>query len=782
MRVGELTPPLRDPGPVWYSLEVRHYSVSPGRSLSFPLPSGGNDVTAELDNFDSRQRIAMSVDTYAVCPCGNGKKIKFCLKCKDSVGELDRVLKMVDGGQVVPALDRLAAILQEYPNAAWALAIRGRLLLDLREYESLSDNADRFIRLQPSNPLALTQRAAAQLVQNDVSAATESLLEALTESGRDVDTFVLDVAAALAMALAQQGHYLTARVYASLVLFATDYEGNQPAGAILRQLNSSPTVNHLLKDDPAKIARPADVDWAERYDEAAALLRSNKVVLAQSKFESLQRSLSGEPAVLSGLLTCAVWRGDADAQSRLLKKLAECESLDFEQRVRLRALSALVVPREPELAVETFDLRADLDNPDEVEMALTADSRIIALPPELLGSIPVDENDVPPKAGFQILDRDKPESTDQLPPVGEVPEGIGMIFLFGRQTDRAARIEVNDVRPSNLEGVRDRIGDVIGGAEKLEQQGGESLPLFSAAHPQIALLRYQAKPSESDLLQRELVAQRMPNAIVDAPLPILSGKTLRELAADATKLLERTAVIRVIENYDAIAAKGSEILSEARRLAGLDALPPLTPTAEEVETVSNADLNRVDPTGLDASALLYLLQRAQQISATPAIRRFSDLLVAAEVTDEQRPAKMLAYVARVNAAEGSEAALERLEEAKSFAEANGLSIANLLLSEVSLRLQAGDADGFQVAIQQLSTRHGNDPEIMAQLQQMLMAYGLISPDGTPRRAGPTPPAGQGSPLSAPPQQASGGLWTPDSGAPPQKPAEGGGKLWVPGMD
>ena len=67
----------------------------------------------------------MTVDTYAVCPCGNGKKIKFC-KCKDSVGELDSVLQMVEGGQVVPALDRLSNILQENPDAAWALAIRGR--------------------------------------------------------------------------------------------------------------------------------------------------------------------------------------------------------------------------------------------------------------------------------------------------------------------------------------------------------------------------------------------------------------------------------------------------------------------------------------------------------------------------------------------------------------------------------------------------------------------------------------------------------------------------------
>ena len=119
---------------------------------------------------------------------------------------------MVNGGQVVPALDRLSEVLETHPDAAWALAIRGRLLLDLREYETLKENADRFIRLQPSNPLALTQRAAANLFRGQVEPATESMLAALTESGRDVDAFVLDVSSALSYMLAQRGVFLTSRV------------------------------------------------------------------------------------------------------------------------------------------------------------------------------------------------------------------------------------------------------------------------------------------------------------------------------------------------------------------------------------------------------------------------------------------------------------------------------------------------------------------------------------------------------------------------------------------
>ena len=38
--------------------------------------------------------------------------------------EMDRVVSMVNGGQVVPALDRLSEILETHPDAAWALAVR----------------------------------------------------------------------------------------------------------------------------------------------------------------------------------------------------------------------------------------------------------------------------------------------------------------------------------------------------------------------------------------------------------------------------------------------------------------------------------------------------------------------------------------------------------------------------------------------------------------------------------------------------------------------------------
>ena len=720
----------------------------------------------------------MSVDTYAICPCGSGKKIKFC-KCKDSLGEMDKVLKMVEGGQMVPALDRLSNILQQHPDAAWALAVRGRLLISLREYDSLAENAERFIRLQPSNPLALTQRSASQLFAGEIQAATGSLLEALTESGRDVDAFVLDVSSILSVALAQSGVVMTARNYATLSLMA-DYEDGAPSAAdVLKQINGSPNVNHLLKSVNEPIERPADVEWGERFDEALGLLRSNQILLAQSKLDSLQRVAPLQPAILSGLLTCAIWSGDAQAQSDLLKKLSSCESLDFAQRCRFLAQSVLVDVKESEMHIPTFQLNAKIEKADEAEMAMTAHARVVALPADMATQMRTSEDEVPPKAVFQIIDRDKPESLDELPPVEEVPEAIATVLLFGKQTDRDARIEAMNVFEHDVEACKKAIQDAIGDVT-LESEKTEPLPFLVASQPQPAMLRFKAKPADAEVLQHELMQQRLAKQLTSLKLPMLGDRSLVEVADDESLLLQRTAVAKIIENYDAITSRSANVVSEVYELAKLEQAGEIILGEEQTETVANEDLNRVNPEALSPESLMYLLQRASHISARPALRRFAEALISAELTDDQKPVRMLAYNAMISASHSTGEALEWIDKAKAYAQENGAETAELLLNELPLRLQAGDAEGFQSTIQSITTRYGNHPEVMAQLQRILMSLGLIRPDGSPvsQPAAPGPGAAM-DPAGATP--AGDGIWTPDS-APAPKSAEGGSKLWVPGMD
>ena len=67
----------------------------------------------------------MAIDTYAPCPGGTGKKIKFC--CSDLVGELDQLDRLIDWDQITAALDQVSRLQEKHPGRACLMATRTKL-------------------------------------------------------------------------------------------------------------------------------------------------------------------------------------------------------------------------------------------------------------------------------------------------------------------------------------------------------------------------------------------------------------------------------------------------------------------------------------------------------------------------------------------------------------------------------------------------------------------------------------------------------------------------------
>lgn len=714
----------------------------------------------------------MAVDQYALCPCGSGKKIKFC-KCYDSIGELDKVLKMVSGGQVVAALDRLNQVLAEHPSAAWPLAIKGRLLINLNELDALEENADRFIRLQPSNPLALAQKAASQVFKHRFSEAAHSLLEALAESGRSVDAFLLEIGSVLSMALAQEGHMLSSRLYATLALSTQEAENASMAQSVLGELNQARGLNLLIKSLPQPIDRPDEVSWGERYDEANALLRSNQILAAEAKFEALDRQFPEQPAILSGLLSCALWRADGDAQTRLLRKLSAALQDDPERSARMLALSMLVEPGQPQLSVAADEFVYEIGDADTAVMTLTSQRTTPAVPVEALRDLVDNEDEVPPRAGFQVLDR---EPTEGATDVETLPRVLATVLVFGRQTDRAARLEIRDALQDDHALVLGQLGDLVSG-EPVERRS-HSLPLVVMANPRLPVSQLQINRDEALKLRDELFRRQFASSILAARVPASGGEPISSLANDPATLTTRTAIVRVLQGYDGLQIEAADLIAEIGAKLGVPELPTLVPQDDdELERLTAFDLASVDPSQLDLDALFYLFQRATQVSSTLASRRAAERLIETETTDEESKAMVSrAYQSLIQTSSSPEAALEVAEKAKAWAESANVSDAPFLLSELHRHLEMGNVRGFENTIQTIYTKHQNDTNVMMYLQQILIELGLLNPDGSPRQGpgrgpaggairGGRPSAAQESPLAI----------EPSSGST-------GSKLWLPGMD
>ncbi len=720
----------------------------------------------------------MTIDPYALCPCGNGKKIKFC-KCKDSLPELDRVMTMIEGRQIVPALDRLNQVLSEHPDAAWALAIKGRLMIDLREYDSLAENSERFVRLQPSNPLALAQRGAAELFRQNFSAATLSLLEALTESGRSVDSFVLDIASLLAYSLASSGSYLTARSYVQLPLTAQGYDGNQTATMVYQELNSSTEINQLFKTVPQIIPREANVPWAERFDEAIGLLQTNQVLLAESKLQSLARTVPREPCVLTGQLTCAIWRGDIAEQAACLRRLSECESLSHDERVKYLALCWLVEPNQPMISVESTGWSADIADVEQAEMAMRADSSFAAIDPQMLAEMVDESVEIRPRSGFQVIDRPMPEP-GTIPTVDTMPRCKAVVFVFGKQTDRAARIEIIHLRKPDHDAVKQTITSALGELTWVEVMT-HKISLVEAIAPVPVMLDVKLDRKAMLDVQGDVLTMEMRSSLLSMPLKCFGDRGLTDAASDSSTLVARAAYVRVIEGYEAIASQIPGLIAELYAAANVTALPTLKPkTVEELRVYEPIDLGRVDVSELDAEGLIFAFQQAKFYGVDSAIALVSRRLLEIDLEPSLYEARMMAYMALIERAENPDEALTLINKGKAFASVHKLDQASLRILELTQRLMSGDSVAFTETLRGIAADYNDRPEVMARVQRLLISVGIMRPDGTLRDR----PAGAGAADNRAAPAGGSGLWTPggDSPAPAGAAASGGSKLWVPGMD
>lgn len=724
----------------------------------------------------------MAVDHYALCPCGSGKKIKFC-KCASSIDAVEKVMKMVEGGQMVAALDRLKHVLQEHPDAAWALAIKGRLLISLGEYDSVAENADRFMRLQPSNPLALAQKAAAEIFRDHTREGAQFLLQALGESGQSVDSFLLEISAVLALSLMSGQNYLSARLYATLPLSNAGYEDVELPQRILYELNHAPSVNMLLKTMPVPIPRPAETSWAERYDEANALLRSNQVLLAESKFEGLNRQYAGEPAILSGLLTCAIWRADMEAQGRLLKQLGNAlAEADPEQAARLLAMGNLIDVENAELATSEAVLEVELENAEEATLALSANSQFRPIPAEAVRPTDPNQDSVPPRAAFAMLDKAAPDKEVPLS-ADNLPRLFSVVLVFGKQTTRPARLELPGVVARDRQPVESLLQDVLGGSVAIREVKQRKLPPQFHASPRIdpqVLQERGTAPGEIESIVGDLVVRNFRTL----QLPAFGDRPLESVVDDPQTLTARTALVRMYQGHASYLPHFEPEMRPLSEAAGIEPLPKLTPrTDEELESLGAFDLAFVDPSQLNPDGLEYLLQRGFQVNSPIRIRT-AECIVAKDSSEfEEKDVILSAYLTLIGGADDPRQGQQHCEAAKSWCRANNVSNGNVLLSECQMHLRFGDAAGFERCVQEVMRDHSQDVELMSRLQQMLVQIGLINPDGSPRQgppaaaqapAGPELFTGEG-PAAAPLADAS-------PSPPPADSGRGGSKLWLPGMD
>lgn len=726
----------------------------------------------------------MAIDTYAPCPGGTGKKIKFC--CADLVGDLEQLDRLVSGDQIAAALDQVKRLDERHPGRACLLATRTKLELSSKRFAEAAESSRRFLEAFPENPLALGHAAITEAVGGRIQEAAtlfDKAREAASATGgdgRDATPELVRIAATLVQAAAQTGHVGFAQ---GLVDWLGDRSlGSDEERRMLAAIVGASGVPPALRTKVALEAAPADESWRPDFDVALGHARAWRLAKALTGFRSLKGVAASSPQLFTNIAAiCEMLARPVEASEAWLT-LAKLSDTPPDSRVeavgRAMALETEANPdRSPMIRFSSRIAPLVVPGGEEGTTALELLEDKLRHDPQCESAVVdrsawVSRNAAPPRSAWRVYDAADPARL------------LASLLLFGRQTDREPEAVLQGLEP-----------DVAAAAPAIERLVGCTFTAAgdAAAMPGVTptnwLLGSQFRmaipptpaapptadgPALFDTLmdrQRAAVWQRFAAVWPETPLPELLGKTPRQAVAEVEG---RLRVEAILTEGEATSRQGEAAAAWAamRTSLGLP-VPGRLESTEPLGEVPPLQWHRLDMARLPLDQLRGLLVTAADAGFELAAGRAAEAL--ADRADATPADRWEALSLLVERAESSIRKLGIIDQLRGIARELKVSEGMLDVAELRVRMQRGDEAEATRLLQRLQRDHGRDRQVLQALAEVLMEAGVDLGAMAGRAGGPAAPGGAGPATATP---AAGAIWTPDGG----ESAAGGEKktIWTPG--
>jgi len=284
----------------------------------------------------------MTLDPYQPCPCGGGKKIKFCCS-KDITAELDKVIRAVQGDQRAAALDQIHKLIAEKGPRNALLAIKADVQLSLGKFDDADATIDEFLAASPDNPVALSLSAIHACSRNDLEGAIEDLQQAMEHLDGLLAPTVYSAIGVVAQTLLQAGDVLAARGH---LLMQAGLAGDQDENPIrlLMRINMLREIPLLLKQDYMYSDCPAGVEWANEFEAAKTLALHGAWIAACEALDALEEKYPGQAAILRNIAILSGWVGQRDEAAVAWRKYARLKDVPLAEAVEAEALAQMLDP------------------------------------------------------------------------------------------------------------------------------------------------------------------------------------------------------------------------------------------------------------------------------------------------------------------------------------------------------------------------------------------------------------------------------------------------------
>lgn len=717
----------------------------------------------------------MPLNPYDLCPCGSGKKLKFC--CLNIADEMERISRLMEGHQPRVALQQLELLGRKHPANPWIGTTRALILLELGEATTARDVLRGLLEHQPDHEFAIVLLATAVFQAEGLDVAKKSIHRAFQRGAKKFPTMVSGLAATMAAVFAQRHQVMAAREHLALALRLSPEQRRQELFVQLLEFDGDDGIpyplrgSHLLPTLEGTEEQQKEIKKAQKY--AAVGCWST----AADLFLTLSRTMGESAEVWHSAGLCRAWDGDEAGAAEALHQAARLYD-DFATAVECETLAQIFDRHTTKDVIDICTHEGRVESVSRLLTVLDEHPRLsrVAIPPEMAK----DPNS--PVAGYQILDRPQWAGGDfeQLT-LEALPKLQAHISIYDGDPaqNESPTLFLSGDRGPDLEDARGVIEAATTGlmqwrTDKPQPEVTGSIP----AETQPLRWRWTLPEKTPARIRRRLRdlqwQQVLDNAWPNAPQRALGGQSPRDAAADASRKVALTASVYVL---DAHCQQQQHELNLYVMLSkfGLVPLPPMEVDERTllsgqsvmqmhrlpIERLTDAQLNAVVNRALLIHHDRFLFHVLQAALARPACEAELDL-----------PRVHRALVELCARHGRRSEAFHWIDVARGKTPQEGSNFEYLWnwdMTELALRLEEPDDPALKPLLDRFVNYYAPKvPQMRGYVERMLTTVGLPSPwDSVGIVTSGSVPA----PLSS-------GVWTPGA---PAAAATGGSKLWLPGQ-
>jgi tetratricopeptide (TPR) repeat protein len=713
----------------------------------------------------------MNINPYALCPCGSGKKIKFC--CGDLAGEMEKVLRMVEGNQPTAAVRHLEQLLKKHPQRTSLLDLKSNIEMQLGWYDQAGETVDAYLAADPTSIHAWARRAMQLGLADQIKEGEVALQKSISFCDDPPYTSVVLMAIRVMARAFEADDRMIPAIAHYLMYGDVSPHGDMEGEKELIRLTREEPIPDLFKGPFKLYGAAADPALRDEFARASAAAGRGAWREAVTAFDALNAKGPHDARIVYNAALLHGFLGEATQMAEGLRDYASC-NVPEEDAVEALALAQYLDSHSSDDSVSGRQLTFEIDDLEGIVERRRQDRRTPRFdrPDDEWTSV---EEGPPPEAGFYVLDREDPRDWSELP-LDDVPRLLATVELFGRETDRPPRAVVRMTQDAQYESKLAAVREVFALGDRHPIDESEQVkvtPLGNFA----MYYSYVAPDAEFEVRVRVFEESRL-KALLDiwpaTPQTALGGKAPHDLVGDASGRLDlRAAVYRAVLTHvpRRLRNRVHELWDRMGVAPLADGIDPGPIDEERLWFVRAA---RLDAAKLSDERLAKITLDAALANATSAIAHLAPELL-------RRP--QLHRTVNMYAVGGA-----AVGEAPDYATAfDFLTDARRLVAPETVPPGLWDVMEFTAAFDRLeknrlaalfrqAVENANRSELVAKaLVRALAERGLITEDGMLRMPVPPPDdAASGSDSSdETPDEPK--IWTPESEAARQ----GKGKIWLP---